>query len=154
MNDNCNKSNIAVLLIDMQKKFLKDISPKNLDIQIMEQKRVLKYCSEKNVPVIVVEYSGHGQTTKLLDLNNLLGKYKPLIKNFDDAFEIAELSERLDNFGVKELGLMGVNRGVCVLDTARSAIELGYKIHTAKTLIEDSNILSTKRDYEWYEKNG
>lgn len=128
--------NLVVLLIDMQDHFIGgDEEKKGL---IANQKSVLRFCQEKDVPVVVIEYEGEGSTTS--SLLEELGKIAScnchkVVKGKDDAFDGTRLDTLLSQLHAKVLLLMGINACKCVRDTALSAIRRGYTVITSETLI-------------------
>jgi nicotinamidase-related amidase len=150
--------NLVVLLIDMQDFYIDSEEKKGL---IPNQISVLEVCRGKDIPVIVVEYDGCGETT-----SSLLEKIKEIpspnvykiTKSSDNAFNRSELHDLLIKLEAETLLLMGINACACVFLTASNAVQLGYKIITSEGLIAGFCLSCRKGDesgrYEWYKKNG
>lgn len=155
------KKNIAVFLIDMQDSFLKSINTSEKEREVPYQIEVLDYCKRNEIPVFVLEYEGHGSTTNILKkrLDELDNKVY-ITKFHEDGFKDTDLSDQLNQRGIKNILLMGVNASACVLNTAKGAISKGYKIMTSKDLIADKVETSWQFwwDYnesiDWYKENG
>ncbi|MBI4152493.1 cysteine hydrolase [Candidatus Woesearchaeota archaeon] len=128
--------NLAVLLIDMQGIFLKNISPVERQEEIAYQSDVLDFCRQNNVPLYVLEYQGCGRTMPSLEDKYLqLRDVRRVIKMYDDGFWETNLAEQLHHSGIERLLLMGINASACVRSTAEGALEHGFAIMTSKQLI-------------------
>lgn len=161
---------LAVLLIDMQDSFLKEVAEEEKRREIPYQLDVLDYCKDNNIPVIVLEYELYGETVPVLKKkvdslpvkeyitksyddgffelkttkrSHTYGRIIKLLdeKLLDDDFLKTEVEDKLRAYGIDSILLMGINASGCVLRTAESAVKLGFKIITSKDLIADP---------EWY----
>ncbi|NTW13898.1 MAG: cysteine hydrolase [Candidatus Moranbacteria bacterium] len=147
--------NLAVILIDMQEPFFKNIRTKHKGRILRAQKSALRQCIRHDIPVCVVEYVDCGDT--LPDLRELLRKVPrtvTLVKSKDDAFTNRKLAKVLKDWHAGRLILMGINADACVLDTAQSAVRRGYEIITAPALIAGTSWHSENDSIDWYSKNG
>lgn len=149
---------LAVLVIDMQDSFLKDVNKKELETELPYQAEVLNYCKDNNIPVFVIEYEHCGPTTAYLS-NKLkdMPKKEYVTKTSRSAFERTNLEEKLKASGVDTLILMGVYASHCVKGTAESALGAGFDIVTSKDLIADkknSDNHKPEENVEWYKKHG
>lgn len=151
-------SSSAVLLIDMQPGFLGKMSKKKTQL-VSYQVGFIRECARLDIPVIVLEFAGQGDTLpELMDEVRLVPRNRQMTKLRDDGFMGTCLDRVLRELGVKKLVFMGVNASFCVRKTAESAMELGYEIITGDHLIANVNkcrclpCLSKSRD--WYLANG
>lgn len=154
-----NSFGLAGLIIDMQKPFLNNINEAERKIMIESQKRVIRKLSEKESPIIVLEYYNFGKTVKELtkeidfDYNGILIK-----KKRDDGFERTKLHSLLKSNYSEHLILMGINASYCVKQTAMSAVAKGYSIYTARELIgEQEKLRGRETDRilrRWYSDKG
>lgn len=146
---------LAVLVIDMQDCWLKDVDEDELEIELPYQADVLDYCKNNNIPVFVIEYKNCGPTTYHLKKKiDLLHERDYITKEGRNAFEDTDLEERLKSASVKTVILMGVYASACVEDTARGALRAGFKIATSKDLIADGKNDTREEDIGWYKKRG
>lgn len=142
----------AVVLVDMQPRFLeRGFYPYELSEMISEQKKVLKAAEQNDIPVLVFEFSGYGETIpSLQDLIEKVPRHKTFEKKRNDGFEIYDSfsgfnpeffpSDWLGGQDVNALYFMGVNGSACVVETAGSANKIfGYKIATSNEVIATSN---------------
>jgi len=146
---------IAVVLIDMQVRFVPNVREDRKPSLIDSQKKILAYCAEHDVPVCIVEFAGYGET--ISDLHEILKKIprtKIVEKYEDDAFSNPELKQTLSTWGVNTLLLMGINADYCVKKTAASAIQNKFRILTAPSLISGQRKHSKDDSIEWYAANG
>jgi len=145
---------LAVLLIDMQDYFIN--SREERQALIPKQVGVIKFCQKNDVPIVVIEYSNFGQTTKrLVDATKRLSPenvYR-VIKSSEDAFAETGLQDLLQGRGVKYLLVMGVSTCACVYQTAFHAFQAGFKIITSRDLIEGYRE-QYKQRILWYGENG
>ncbi len=140
--ESVSSKNLAVLLIDMQDYFLKEVSEEEKKSEIPYQLEVLNYCKNNNIPVFVLEYLQCGETTRILkEKVDSLPVKEYVTKGYNDGFLKTDLEAKLRSYGIESMLLMGVNASGCVRDTAEGAIRAGFKIMTSKDLIADP---------EWY----
>lgn len=150
-----NKSKYAVLLIDMQKGFLMDVNQSKREQQIRAQIEVLQYCSQKDIPVAVLEFEDWGDTIdELVPYISKVPRRCNLKKSYWDGFTNDELPKQLNKWNVKNLGIMGVFSSQCIKDTAEGAFKRGYRIATSNALIADSNPNYHKDTIHWFKENG
>lgn len=147
---------LAVIVIDMQDYFIGNSQEKKRLISY--QTEVLEFCKDYNIPVIVAEYAKRGPTTdKLQRVLACLpqANVKMLTKKGNNAFEGTNLSLVLKELGTQYLLVMGINACSCVLETARTAVNMGLKIITSRTLIAGvCDSCSINATHEWYAQNG
>lgn len=149
----------AVLLIDMQEKFVRKLERGKKEQLVRAQSAVIRHCAAKDTPLIVLEYEKYGPTIEALRAE--AGKVPGvtiITKSKDNGFLGTDLHRTLDAFGVQSFLVMGINASCCVFETAHDAITKGYRICTASDLIADSVSL---HDYypgwhpeNWYSTNG
>lgn len=138
-------SDVAVLLIDMQRSFIKNINISERARLIESQLKVIDYCIFKNIPIIHIEYQKQGSTIPEIKkaLRNTNAYYIP--KCAPDAFSEKGLSRIIrDELNRNTLFLMGVYASECVYSSGWGAKELGFKVVTARDVIADSS------DTEYY----
>jgi nicotinamidase-related amidase len=147
-----NIERLAVLIIDMQYVFVDTQEKRDL---IPNHIAVVKFCADKNIPVVMIELVGCGSTVRELkeEVNKLPKKnvFK-LKKAYNSAFNATYLHEELQVKKIRTLVLMGVNAGYCIHATGISAINLGYEIITSSDLIAGYN--GSSADPQWYMRNG
>jgi len=146
-----NTNDVAVLLIDMQDYFLNEEKRKLIPNQIA----VIKECKKNDVPIVVLEYSGCGETTSELqkELKGVSNCHK-LIKSSDSAFGSTRIDNLLRQLKAKTLLLMGINACACVLETGKDAVRNGYEVVTSDMIIGGYCPSCGKSNPDsWYEKN-
>jgi len=176
MESRLTPENTAVILVDMQSLVLKEIYNKHsLSIMIANQQKVLQNCVEKNIPIVVLEYSSkvnHNKnretTPQLMEIINQTSNYEVFLKQSHSGFSNKEFETHLENLEKEYHFLMGVNGGVCVSATGEGSIKRGYKIATSKDVIANigshaSKVIANRKytltpiDEEetgWHKKNG
>jgi nicotinamidase-related amidase len=154
--------NWAVLLIDMQPRFLQRLDEIKRENLIAHQMSVIRCCADYDIPVILVEYNitdteydiedNEEPTVEiLLKAAEAVPRREKITKKTADAFTYPYLLSHLRYWGVDGVVLMGVYASYCVRITAESALRKGFKIATAKELIADQD---GKVDLCWYRRNG
>ena len=148
---------IVVLVVDMQARFLREISKKDIrkilkaNIQVIEE-----LCIKKEFPLVTLEFAGCGDTARTLERRiEKVPKHrrKLFLKTKWDGFENEDFAEYIDQIGAKTLIIMGLYADRCVKATAESAVRLEYKIITAGSLIIGT-IFDNGKSAKWYKKNG
>jgi hypothetical protein len=145
----------GILLIDMQSKFIGKIEYEDRSTLLSKQTEVLNFCAYKSVSCILIEYRDSGDTHPILynSFNEFpLGLKTKIVKSLDNAFQFTYLHSYLKRNEITDLFLMGVNASVCVKDTAKSALNRGFKISTSLDVIKDAGRESI-RDISFYKKS-
>jgi nicotinamidase-related amidase len=152
---------LAVVLIDMQPYFIQNTLPADFARMLTAQQRLLRTCTQYEIPVAVVENEGNGCTISLLQeqIRQLPLKERISKRNWN-GFLDTNLMETLRSWNSQSLCFSGVYAKECVKETIESAITLGYHISTAEDLIapyypEDNSKKPPSRDYLlWYRRKG
>lgn len=152
---------IAVLLIDMQNVFVNHLRCGAKEKIIPKQIEIIRKYAKNNIPVYVIELSNTDFPKDIMSLNpqisKELEKFKNkilIVKNKDNAFTDTDLEKLLSEQKITHLLLMGVNAQGCVLETAKTAIEKGFKIMTAATLIAGQPTDIEDDCAPWFTENG
>ena len=150
-----------MLLIDMQDDFLEDIDAREKEREIPNMLRVLEYAGDHKIPLIVLEYKGHEPTIKELrqKIDSLPTTVIYITKLDDSGFYNTGLEARLKNLRINNLVLMGINATGCVMRTAESALNHGFRIFTSLDLIAQPSSWVDDQDEGkegsvWYKKHG
>ena len=114
----------CLVIVDMQYDFQASRKQETINNVIREVCRA----KEKNVPIIILEYSDHGHTHN--SIVNTLGNYNKWIvvtKSTDDGSN--EVLEGLNNLGIpadyiSRVVLTGVNFSYCVFSTAKGLTQV------------------------------
>ncbi|MCR4325330.1 MAG: cysteine hydrolase [Patescibacteria group bacterium] len=145
-----------MVLIDMQEYFTCKLLPKVRKRMVYAQRSVLITCADVNIPVVILEYAGCGSTIPAL--STVLGRVARKVivaKVYDNGFRETRLQNVLQDLGVTSILIMGINAHMCVLRTAKSAVQKGYKVHTSELLIAQSRQEVIDHDCrQWYLENG
>ncbi len=150
----------AVVLIDMQDRFLQRHHREDQKMLISAHGRVLDFCHEVSLPVAVVEYNNYGPTTDYLRVKvEHLPKHETFTKSGDNAFFGTDLNRYLYSLEISDVVLLGINAKACVQATAIGAKRKGYGLLTARDCIAQPRIYSPDESADriplsrWYEKN-
>lgn len=152
---------LAVLLIDMQNVFVDHLRSGAKEKIIPKQIEILESCVKNKVPIYVIKLNAPDFSREIMELTPQISKALEniptkisIIKDKDNAFTGTPLDKTLSEQNITHLLLMGVNAQGCVFDTAKTAIEKGYKIITAATLIAGQPTDKEDDCAPWFEKNG
>ncbi|MBU2496216.1 MAG: isochorismatase family protein [Candidatus Omnitrophica bacterium] len=149
------EKNIAFLVIDMQKDFLKKIDPEDRKKIVKYQCMMLEYCAQKNIPAMVVKPNNYGNTIKeISDMINKVPNSDTIEKYGHSAFDGTDLHSKLQDKNIKKLYLMGINSMRCVRETAEDAIKKGYDIATSDKWIAQPRKLEDEDGGIWFSLNG
>lgn len=128
--ENIAKKNTAVIVIDMQKDFIKSLSPEDAAQLISNQLIVLRHCHNINVPVISFELNHHLYGYVIEVIKNAI-KVIPnscfMEKDYEDCFLETGLHPYLQSMGIRNIFWMGMYTDICIKYSDKSAIKLGYQ---------------------------
>ncbi len=147
--------NTAVLIVDMQEKCLRKLANSDRSVILSYQKGVLEYCSINNIPVIVLEYQGKGNT--IPELKEAVEKVPNrfyLSKSSEDGFTNPILAEKIKECGINHLFLMGVYASACIIWTANGALENGFSVSTSRFAIATRPQYRYRPYLQWFEGHG
>jgi nicotinamidase-related amidase len=152
---------LAILIIDMQDKWLERIVPAKLESMIPAQVEMIRYCAREGLAVAVIEYhlklTMVGSTMpQLFNETMMLPKERFLYSDKEraDGFHGEQgerLAQSLRNLGIARLCLMGVAGIGCVKDTGQGAIDHGFSIISAEQLVADPRPDGMQKFKEWME---
>ncbi|MBL7714669.1 MAG: isochorismatase family protein [Bdellovibrionales bacterium] len=139
------KSEVAVVLIDMQPGFYKRggvVGSQGLKDLVAEQSKLLNWAVQEGVPVLIFEYSGFQPTN--ISLTDLLvgSTFKAITKYEDDGFGYDshdEAVQTLDSWGAKTLIAAGINGPYCVRSTVLGALAAGYDVISSPAITGNIN---------------
>lgn len=147
--------NTAVLLIDMQETFVKNMRIGRAPLIIERQIQILRHCAQVDIPVAVLEFSLKGRTISVLRKTlHTVPRVRVFKKRTDSGFENKNLKKQLEDWQVQNLILMGINAQFCVKATAQDALKNGFAISTSPDLISGQSNHAIHDDIAWYRANG
>ncbi len=145
-------NNAALIVIDMQPYFVtrggNDQTPENkikVDQIIKEQIAAIKLAEKAKIPIVFLEYDGHGDTNSVL--KSAVGTYKEVKffkKSTDGMFEDYNVHKKdlVDYLTSKQVGTLvitGANGGACVLQSITGALARNCSVVTYNKGIADFN---------------
>ena len=145
--------NLTVLLIDMQPRLLSLVREKEKLIE--NQIEIIRWCAKEDIPLVVLEFEGAGETIDVLRKEiEKVPRVKTIQKKHDDGFTSQKLEKQLKIFDSKTLLLMGINADYCVKETAIGAMKKGFVIATSNALISGWRVHSSDNSLPFYKENG
>lgn len=144
--------NFAVVLVDMQFFFVEWILSEERKTMIQAQLAVIRLCRELDIQLVVLEYTGWGDTISPLREELLLCQNVIFLeKDWQDGFLFSELENALNRLSLKNLFFMGVNANGCVRATASTAIKKGCAVYTHSSVIAQKH--GQDKNLNWYQEN-
>ncbi len=118
-----------------------------------------------NIPLVVLEFANYGPTLgELANEVERVPRYQVVVKKTDGGFYYAsvDLNDLLGGWGVSNLVLMGIEASLCVLTTAKAAVNrYGYHVITGGNLVADvaesccfGRCQMNPESLAWYQANG
>jgi len=160
ININQLKNNTAVIIVDMQDFFLDNYTPKNKELLITNQIKIVELCVKNKLPFVILEYKCRGifRGKLIQKLDKMIKNTcrETIIKESNSGFTDTNLDLILNNLKIKKILLLGINANGCVQDTAIGAIRRGYKVITAHGIIASSSrkdLDLSAKNLRWYKKN-
>jgi nicotinamidase-related amidase len=145
-------SKIALVVVDMQPKYLSDIPIAAQEGIIAGITDVICAGQNQGMSVAVVEYADSGRVRNMVA--TLPRRNRRLItKSHCSAFRGTSLGRFLRSHGVDTIVVAGVHASFCIRETAIDAIEIGYRVVTAPDLIADNPMLDVATMWKWYGKH-
>ena len=147
----------AVMVVDMQERFLKYFRPELKESIIENQIKVLRHSAENNIPALAVEFEDEGKTIteiyKEIIQNN---QYDTLIKKHENAFKAISVLDKLCDWEITDIFLMGVNASACIRNTAAGARKYGFNVITTPYVIGDDTGMEseTYKTLNWFYFHG
>ncbi len=134
-----NKNNTALIIIDIQEKFIPHINA--IDEVIKNTCKLINASNILNIPVIATEQYPKGLGNIDSRLSELL-KEKPYAKTCFSCFGSEEFKIKLKELNVKNLVLCGIESHVCVTQTFIDALDKGYNVYLV------ANAISSRHDFD------
>ncbi|TSC51937.1 MAG: hypothetical protein LiPW41_704 [Parcubacteria group bacterium LiPW_41] len=153
-----NLNRLVVVVIDMQKHFLKNVPKNDREKMINNQVAILRKCKKKNIPCIIVRFDKYAKTiSQLTNVAYSLNRIFVVEKSRDNAFNNSLFVDILEILDCDSIFFFGVNASGCVWKTAATAKNKGYKIYTHKETIanDEQGFLSSDHPFvTWFTRMG
>jgi nicotinamidase-related amidase len=153
---------LALLIVDVQNALI-DLGPFNKEKLIMNIRRLIASCRKNDVEVIYVQHSsGEGSLTEYgthgWEIYNEIKPFdgeKIFHKIFNSSFRETGLKDYLDQKGINELIIVGMQTDFCIDTTVKVAFEYGYKVTTPVNTNStyDNGGLTAKQIHDYYNNN-
>jgi len=139
----------ALLIIDVQKRYLNTISPKDKELSIFFINLLINLFRGKDLPIIRIYHNnketGPAPGTEEFEYPgsvNVKPEDTQIIKTYSDSFNKTRLDEILREKGINTVFLCGLSAIGCVLATRNGAYN-----HDYKTFIVKDALMSHNTDY-------
>lgn len=121
------KENAALLIVDMQERFVPVIS----NFQQIEQNisRLLKGCKILDVPIFITEQYPQGLGWTIKSIRDNTNGVVPIEKLHFSAADEKRLMKLLFASGRKQIIIVGIETHVCIVQSALDFQHLGFYVH-------------------------
>lgn len=147
----------ALLVVDVQNALIK-AKPYHVDIFLNDLKRLIFHCRKNAIEVIFVrhhdddlKYGSHDW--EIFSELEPSSEEKIIDKTFNSAFRDTELRKYLDQRGISQVIITGMQTELCIDATIKVAFEFGYKVIVPKGLTStfDNRLLTAETLTNFYE---
>jgi isochorismate hydrolase len=151
--------NLALIVIDMQTFFLKDIHKSDRQKIVKNQKEVIDLFMKNNLPIILIEYNltPEKQQKTIRPLSKPLQNYDNVthfIKSKSGAFHLKSLQRYILNERINAVCAMGINKTACVLESINTKTLNDKLIITGDSVIAEPRIWRKYDDEQkWFYNN-
>ncbi|MCK4309908.1 MAG: hydrolase [Methanomicrobia archaeon] len=135
------RNDTALIVIDMQEKFLPVIS--DIKEVISNAEKVIKGFKILKMPIIITEQYPKGLGKTVEEISKII-ETDPIEKIHFSCFGEERFLKSVGRLNIKNLVLLGIEAHVCVLNTAIDAVKRGYVPH----VVVDATSSRKKIDYE------
>ncbi len=122
------RKNACVLLVDVQDRLTPAMPPDALARLVKYAKAAIVAGRELGMPVLATEQYPKGLGRTLPELREVLPE-PPLEKTHFSCGADAAFAEKLARTGRKQVVIVGMETHVCVFQTARDLVAMGYEVH-------------------------
>jgi hypothetical protein len=148
----------GVILVHMIPPCLEHLYSPQQEFLKINQAAVLEKCSQKDVPVAVLEMPGYSTIQELARIIDSIPRHEYFSeKQFSNGFdENPDLAAMFRKYSIENIFLMGIYLTGCVKEVAKAALSRNCHISTSADLIED-DILGHRleqRARRWFRRNG
>jgi nicotinamidase-related amidase len=149
----------AVVVIDMQERYLEAIRNLQVKENLLRNTQTMLDNLNRGILPIFIQFVSKNYSKPSEKFPPEVAKYisswEDIInKTCKDAFTNPDLENRLREEGINELFLCGLFSSQCVLETARSARRVGFKVYCARNTMADHELHLYPGTLERYNKIG
>lgn len=137
------KESTCLMVIDVQERLFNSME---YDIRRNVVRNIgilLETANAFSIPIVVTEQYSKGLGPTIPDIRNHLGSIEAFDKTCFNCMLDAPIESRMAELGRKTVILCGIETHICVLTTALSLLERGYRVIVA------SDAACSRRKHEW-----
>jgi nicotinamidase-related amidase len=132
------RENTVLIIVDVQGNLAQLID--NRGIIFENIRRVIKGCHVLGIPMILTEQVNLGPT--IPDITDLMPRVKPIIKESFSCCGNEEFMEALTALNRKQVLIAGIETHVCVYNTSRDLVELGYEVQVVADAVSSRTAMN------------
>lgn len=136
------RENTGLIVVDVQGKLARLVHDSNALISNCE--KLIKGAQILDLPIILLEQNPNKLGSTVNELGAILNGVEPLIKFTFNGCESLNFLEAIRNQNVDTWLICGIEAHICVYQTAKGLVELGYKVELVSDCIS-SRDLSNKQ---------
>lgn len=128
----------VLVVVDVQERFRDLIH--GMDQVVTGSSRLIKFCQQLNVPILVTEHYSRGLGVTVTELRNLFKPLKPIEKIHFSCAGDQGFQKALSNTGRDQIILCGIETHVCIYQTAADLIREGKQVAVAVDAVSSCNL--------------
>ncbi|WP_375749694.1 hydrolase [Vibrio sp. HN007] len=116
----------GLIVVDVQGKLARLVH--NSDTVISNCQKLIQGAQALEIPIILLEQNPEKLGDTVSELTNQLNGIQPIVKYTFNAFEAPDFEQAIKNMKIDTWLVCGIEAHICVYQTARGLIDMGYKI--------------------------
>lgn len=140
--------NLAVLFIDVQTRVAAAMKPEVKDLLVKNARTLALAAGELGFPIVLTEQYSKGLGSTMDELKEVLPVYKPIEKIQFNCCEEPGFMNALEETGVKQVILCGMEAHVCLYQTALGLLERDYQVFVAADSVSSRAKLNWRNSLE------
>ena len=135
------RENTALLIIDVQEKLLAVMQDKEKIVENIL--KLIDFAKIVNLPIIMTEQYPKGLGLTIEQIKNRIPEIVPIEKTAFSCFGVEGFKERLENYNMSTIIIVGIESHVCVSQTALDALDYNMRV----CVISDAISSRTQENY-------
>jgi nicotinamidase-related amidase len=127
--DRLEAENSVLVVVDIQERFRGLIH--GMDQVLNNSKRLIRFCHELKIPILVTEHFSHKLGVTISDLRSEFNPFEPVEKTHFSCCGSKEFGTRLETLARPQVILCGIETHVCIYQTAADLIRQGKQVAVA-----------------------
>ncbi len=134
------RENTGLIVVDIQGKLARLVHES--DTLIANCEKLIKGAQALNLPIILLEQNPEKLGSTVNELNFLLDGVDPITKSTFNGCECSEFLDSVKATNVDTWLVCGIEAHICVYQTAKGLLELGYKVELVSDCVSSRTSLN------------